>query len=102
MRIRWTAAGAAIGLLATASLAHAHGGMAAPNEVGPPILTAVALGLVCYWLVVLWPSSRSKDEASGGGATSKNGKRRGRRRAAAPSAEPDLPRLTKIAGGRES
>ena len=40
-------------------LAHAHGGME-PNEVGPPIVTSGLVGFACYWLVMLWPSSKRK------------------------------------------
>lgn len=49
-------------LAASASLAHAHGGMAGPDEMGPPLLTAGALGFVCYWLVILWPARRRKKD----------------------------------------
>lgn len=49
-------------LAASASLAHAHGGMAGPDEIGPPLLTAGALGFVCYWLVILWPARRRKTD----------------------------------------
>ena len=45
-------------LMASPSLAHAHGGMA--GELGPPIVTSGLLGFVCYWLVMLWPSSKKK------------------------------------------
>lgn len=50
-------------LMAAPAIAHAHGGMAGPDEIGPPLLTSVALGFICYWLVILWPSSRRKDDA---------------------------------------
>jgi hypothetical protein len=49
-------------LMASASLAHAHGGMAGPEELGPPIFTSGLLGFVCYWLVILWPSSKKKGD----------------------------------------
>src|SRR5258705_11094247 len=49
-------------MLATASAAHAHGGMAGPAEIGPPLLTSGALGFVCYWLVMLWPSAKKRIE----------------------------------------
>ena len=55
-----TTIGALIWLLASASIAHAHGGMAGPDEIGPPLFTSVALGFVCYWLVILWPSSKTQ------------------------------------------
>lgn len=48
-------------LIASASLAHAHGGMAGA-QLGRPIATSVALGFVCYWLVILWPSSSKKGD----------------------------------------
>jgi hypothetical protein len=47
-------------LIATASSAHAHGGMAGPDELGPPLFTSAALAFVCYWIVILWPSSKRK------------------------------------------
>jgi hypothetical protein len=47
-------------MLASASAAQAHGGMAGPSELGPPLLTSGALGLACYWLVMLWPSAKNR------------------------------------------
>src|SRR6266852_5411165 len=47
-------------MLAMASAAHAHGGMAGPAEIGPPLLTSGALGFACYWLVILWPSAKKR------------------------------------------
>jgi hypothetical protein len=47
-------------MLASASAAHAHGGMAGPAELGPPLLTSGALGFACYWLVMLWPSAKNR------------------------------------------
>jgi hypothetical protein len=47
-------------MLASASAAHAHGGMAGPGELGPPLLTSGALGFACYWLVILWPSGKNR------------------------------------------
>ncbi len=47
------------GLLASPSLVYAHGmGL---EEMGPPVATSVLLGLACYWLMVLWPSSKNKE-----------------------------------------
>ena len=44
-------------LLATPSLGYAHGmGL---DEMAPPVMTAILLGLACYWLIVLWPASRN-------------------------------------------
>jgi hypothetical protein len=51
-------------LNATAAPAHAHGGMAGPDELGPPLFTSAALGFVCYWVVVLWPKSKPKNPDS--------------------------------------
>src|ERR1700724_2236251 len=47
-------------MLASASAAHAHGGMAGPAEIAPPLLTSGALGFACYWLVMLWPSAKNR------------------------------------------
>lgn len=52
--------GLGLGIVATASIAHAHGGMAGPDELGPPLLTSAALAFVCYWVVILWPTSKRK------------------------------------------
>jgi hypothetical protein len=41
-----------------AARAYAHGGIAGPDELGPPIITSAALGLGGYWLMQLWPSRR--------------------------------------------
>jgi hypothetical protein len=43
-----------IGLFA--ARAHAHGGIAGPDELGPPVITSAVLGLGGYWLMQLWPS----------------------------------------------
>jgi len=51
-------------MLAVPSLVHAHGMGGA--ELGPPILTSGLLGLVCYWLVILWPSAKRKGVGSSG------------------------------------
>ena len=40
------------------SSADAHGGMAGPDELGPPVFTSAVLGIGGYWLVMLWPSRR--------------------------------------------
>ena len=45
-------------VVAMASQAHAHGGMAGPDELGPPLFTAAILAFVCYWVVILWPASK--------------------------------------------
>jgi hypothetical protein len=57
-----------------ASVAHAHGGMAGPDEMGPPVGTSIAIGLACYYLITLWPR---RDE-NGERKSSVRGGRRGR------------------------
>ncbi len=52
------AAAAILWIGAASSAAHAHGGMAGPDDLGPPLFTSIALAFVCYWAVVLWPSSK--------------------------------------------
>ena len=41
-----------------ATCAHAHGGIAGPDELGPPVITSAVLGIGGYWLMLLWPSRR--------------------------------------------
>ncbi len=36
------------------------------SEIAPPVITAGILGFVCYWLVVLWPVSKSAETDGGG------------------------------------
>lgn len=38
-----------------AASAHAHGGIAGPDDLGPPVITSAVLGLAGYWLMMLWP-----------------------------------------------
>jgi len=52
--------GIVTGLIAAASSAHAHGGMAGPDDLGPPLFTSAALAFVCYWIVILWPAPKRK------------------------------------------
>jgi len=52
---------AALWMIATATAAHAHGGIAGPDELGPPVITSTMLGIVCYWIVMLWPSRRPRN-----------------------------------------
>jgi len=66
-------------LIAVPSLAHAHGGMAGPEELGPPIFTSGLLGFVCYWLVMLWPSSKKGGTEVGPGTQNKSATRTRRR-----------------------
>jgi hypothetical protein len=42
-------------------VAYAHGGIAGPDELGPPVITSAVLGILCYWVVVLWPSRSRRD-----------------------------------------
>ena len=44
----------AIGLYS--ARAWAHGGIAGPDELGPPVITSAILGVGGYWLMRLWPS----------------------------------------------
>lgn len=39
-----------------AARAYAHGGIAGPDELGPPVITSAVLGVGGYWLMLLWPS----------------------------------------------
>lgn len=45
-----------------APLAHAHGGMVGPEELGPPLTISFCLAFASYWLVILWPASKSERE----------------------------------------
>ncbi len=82
-RRRWPAAvSAALAALAAASIAHAHGGMAGPEEIGPPLFTSFAIGFVCYWLIILWPSSKNHDDPPANQAARRARNRRGRKRPA--------------------
>jgi hypothetical protein len=51
----------------TVGVASAHGGMAGPDELGPPVGISVAIGLACYYLITLWPQrSRGDDRQPAG------------------------------------
>jgi hypothetical protein len=39
-----------------AARAYAHGGIAGPDELGPPVITSAVLGVGGYWLMMMWPS----------------------------------------------
>lgn len=96
------ALGTVISLIATASVAHAHGGMAGPDELGPPLFTSGALAFVCYWVVILWPRSKRKnsDEAPPGRKMpgSENRRQAGQvRKTAAPR---QTAQLRKVEGNR--
>jgi hypothetical protein len=45
-------------LLIWCSAASAHGGMAGPDELGPPVIISTILGIGGYWAVILWPSRK--------------------------------------------
>jgi len=49
---------AIVWLAVMATSAHAHGGIAGPDELGPPVITSALLGIACYWIVMLWPSRK--------------------------------------------
>ena len=59
------------------SNASGHGGIAGPDELGPPVITATVLGIVGYWTVMLWPSRRNTGRRS---KTLKRGQARPSRR----------------------
>ena len=40
--------------------AYAHRGFG-PAELGIPIWTTVGLGVLCYWVVMLWPTAKKKN-----------------------------------------
>ena len=45
------------------SWAYAHRGFG-PAELGLPLGATVGLGVVCYWIVMLWPASKKKDSSA--------------------------------------
>jgi hypothetical protein len=47
-----------IWLLTSAAVAHAHGGMVGPDELGPPMAISGALAIMGYWLMMVWPFDR--------------------------------------------
>jgi hypothetical protein len=47
--------------------AHAHGGMAGPDELGPPVGISVTIGLAAYFAITMWPARRSGSERESGG-----------------------------------
>jgi hypothetical protein len=75
-------------MLALPALAHAHGAMG-PDELGPPLGTAGLLGFVSYWVVMLWPSMKKKEQKL---ARSHNG--------GSASGAPSRPRKRKIPRGK--
>jgi len=54
-------------LLIGIGTAHAHGGMAGPDEMGPPLGLSVTIGLACYWAITLWPDRRRDPDRTNGG-----------------------------------
>jgi hypothetical protein len=49
---------AAVWLTLWYSVASAHGGIAGPDELGPPVIASAILGIGGYWTVMLWPTRR--------------------------------------------
>ena len=45
------------------SWAYAHRGFG-PAKLGLPLGATVVLGVVCYWIVMLWPASKKKDSSA--------------------------------------
>ena len=43
--------------------AYAHRGFG-PAGLGLPLGATVVLGVVCYWVVLLWPASKKKDSSA--------------------------------------
>jgi len=56
----WTAFATGLWLVFCVSLAHAHGDMVGPDEMGPPAAISLALGISGYWLMTLWPFYRRR------------------------------------------
>lgn len=60
-------------ILITLGVAHAHGGMAGPDELGPPVGLSVAIGLACYFGITWWPSNhRDNDRRRRAGRTTRS------------------------------
>ncbi|HVN91101.1 MAG TPA: hypothetical protein VMT61_14910 [Candidatus Binataceae bacterium] len=60
-------------LLIGIGTAHAHGGMAGPDELGPPVGISVTIGLASYFAITLWPTrSRGSERKNGGKAGSRS------------------------------
>lgn len=70
--------------------AYAHGGMAGPDELGPPMAVSGVLAFISYWVVLLWPRRQhhdddgdgEQDSAFGGGDFPGSVRRRNRNKAA--------------------
>ena len=94
--------GIALAVVAMASRAHAHGGMAGPDELGPPLVTSAILAFVCYWVVILWPTSkRTGSEGTPNKRQAPEGERRSapRRTYKRASVKPTA-QLRKVGSGR--
>ena len=91
-----------LGLVVTSSIAHAHGGMAGPDDLGPPLFTSAALAFVCYWVVVLWPASKRKasDDAPTGSRIPVEEVGRPTKRSSKRAAPKRTSELRKIEGNR--
>jgi hypothetical protein len=61
-RVLSVATSTAVWLIAGAALAHAHGGIAGPEELGPPVACSTVLGIASYWTVMLWPARKLEEE----------------------------------------
>jgi hypothetical protein len=84
-------------LMAAPALAQAHGGIAGPAELGPPIFTSGLLGFLCYWVVMLWPSAKKKGDTEVGSGMQNKSATQTRRRSHQNSAHVKRrPRLRKI------
>lgn len=66
--------------------ANAHGDMVGPDEFGPPLTIAVVLGVIAYWMVLLWPrrEDKDKDEEDSGDSRRNSGMYSGPRASAGP------------------
>jgi hypothetical protein len=73
-----------------------------PDEIGPPIMTSGLIGFASYWVVMLWPSAKKKDDQRAGVSgqnlsTSQTGRRPKKRSARVKR----VPRLRKIEGSAQ-
>jgi hypothetical protein len=84
-------------LILVPTLALAHGGMG-PDEIGPPIVTSGLIGFACYWLVMLWPSSRKGNIVAGSGTQSQIAPQTRKRSRKNSAQRRRIPRLRKIEG----
>ena len=67
------------GVVASASIAFAHGGMASPDELSRPLGLSAALAFACYWIVLLWPSRKANRGAGTNIGKAQNRRRNNRR-----------------------